>query len=169
MIKQHFAAQTLYDTFITNISNKIGFSILHSEYLIWGIAIYISLLILLGFIHTLTQKYYKKSKQNFFYECDYIIKQLATFQYQNKKNNNINIQLVKTIFDSQSKDYFKEAKNIKIKIKEIENNINQNLIENKQRSKFQKHYKKTKRLMIFSNTIGRIITILTIGTYKVFR
>lgn len=161
--------QTLYDIFVQNISKKTWFSTIWSEYLIWWVSIYFCLLILLLFIHSLIIKTLKSLKQSFFLECDLIIKQIATAQYKNKATENINIQLLNTIFESKSKDYFKESTNIISKINEIKEKTKEIIINDKQKSKLKNLDKRINWLEIISKTIWYTLNLLTIGIYKIFR
>lgn len=161
--------QTLYDIFVQNISKKTWLSTIWSQYLIWWISIYFCLLILLLFIHSLIIKSLKSLKQKFFLECDLIIKQTAVAQYKTKNTENINIDLLKTIFESKSKDYFKESKNIISKINEIQEKSKENIINDKQKIRFRNLDKKINWLETISKTIWYTLNLLTIGIYKIFR
>ena len=160
--------QTIYQSLIDRISNTSWLNIYWSAIFLFIVAVYAVLIIILWSIHNVIKKYYKNNEQKFFLECDQIIYKFAQEQYNIKHHDNINISLMETIFQSNTKNYFLEKNIFENKIKEIENKSWKTIIDQSQRTNFYKYYSKTKILKIISKIIWRTLTIATLWIYRIF-
>lgn len=161
-------SQTIYQWLIDKIWNITWLNIYWSAIFLFIVAVYAVLVLLLWFIHNLIKKHYKNNEQKFFLECDHIIAKFAQEQYKSRHQENINISLMESIFQSETKNYFLEKNIFENKVKETENKIWKTIIDKAQRSNFYKYYNKTKISKIISKIIWLILTIITLWIYKLF-
>lgn len=161
-------SQTMYQLLIDKIWNITWLNIYWSAIFLFIVAVYVVLIILLWSIYNLIKKHYKNNEQQFFLECDQIIAKFAQEQYIVKYPENINIYLMKWVFQSDTKNYFLEKNTFENTVKEIESKIWKKIIEQSQRTNFYKYYNKTKISKIISKIIWLILTIITLWIYKLF-
>lgn len=127
---------------------------------------YILLLAILLYIHSIFLKKQKKIREKLTETYDTMRYNLAQAQY---KNTNIQDNKgIKITREWDKKNYFENEKEIKEELLSIEQQWEQQIISQIQRDSIKKQTHKKNILTIFVQTIGRIITIITIGIYKVF-
>lgn len=128
---------------------------------------YVLLMILLIAIHRRLVKRQKNIHKNLVLLYDTIRYQVAKAQYGTptpQGNEGIN-----KVMTADHKNYLGNATAIKQEVLTIEQKNGQEIISADQRKTIQKQTKKKNILTIIVQGIGRIITLLTIGIYKLFR
>jgi len=126
---------------------------------------YIVIVLLLMFIHSKLIRRQKKTHENLVILYDTIRYQLARAQYE---NSSIEGDWIQIVMDAEHKNYVANAAIIKQEIVSIEKRSGQAIVTDKQRKTIHQQTKKKNRLTIVVNYIGRILTFLTIGIYKLF-
>ena len=127
---------------------------------------YIVLLLLLLFIHSKLLKIQRKTHENVVILYDTLRYQVAKAQYESREVEES--KGIQSVIDTEHKNYLSNAKAIKEEILAIEDQLGQEIISSNQRKTIDEQTKKKNRLTVGVQTIGRIITILTIGIYKIF-
>ena len=127
---------------------------------------YIVLLLLLLFIHSKLLKIQRKIHENVVILYDTLRYQVAKAQYESREVEES--KGIQSVMDTEHKNYLSNAKAIKEEILAIEDQLGQEIISSNQRKTIDEQTKKKNRLTVGVQTIGRIITILTIGIYKIF-
>ena len=137
-----------------------------SEIVLLAILWYIVILLLLIRIHRKLLRKHKKIHENIVALYDTIRYQVARAQYGNETiqaNKWIDI-----ILTSDHKNYLANAKTIKQEIIDIEQKLGQQIITDNQRKIITKQSKKKHWVSTFVQLIGRGITVITVGIYKLF-
>ncbi len=137
-----------------------------AEMLLLVILWYIVLILLLISIHRKLLRTHRRTHENLIASYDMLRYQVAKAQYENPS-----IQDgagIKTVIDAEHKSYLANSAAIKTEIQSIEQTLGQWIIAPEQRIKIQRQTKKKHRLFIFNQLIGRLITLLTVGIYKLF-
>ena len=127
---------------------------------------YVVLLLLLLFIHSKLLKIQRKTHENVVILYDTVRYQVAKAQYESREVEES--KGIQSVIDTEHKNYLSNAKAIKEEILAIEDQLGQEIIPSNQRKTIDEQTKKKNRLTVGVQTIGRIITILTIGIYKIF-
>lgn len=148
------------------MANVSGLAEAEGEILLLVILWYIVVLSLLLFIHRKIIKKQKKIHENIVLLYDTIRYQVSKAQYGNpatQQNKWINL-----ILQSEHKNYLYHTKEIHDEIITIEQQIGQQLVTEAQRKTINKQVKKKKWTYTMMQTIGRGITVITAGIYKLF-
>ena len=127
---------------------------------------YIVLLLLLMFIHSKLLKRQKKTHENVVILYDTCRYQVAKAQYESREVQDT--KGINSVIDADHKNYLTNAKAIKQEILSIEDQLGQEIISPDQRKTIEKQTKNKNRLTISVQSIWWIITVFTIGIYKVF-
>ena len=124
------------------------------------------MLLLLLFIHSKLLKKQKKIHENVVILYDTLRYQVAKAQYESREVEES--KGIYSVIDADHKNYLTNAKAIKEEILSIEDQLGQEIISPDQWKKIDEQTRKKNRLTVGVQTIGRTITVLTIGIYKVF-
>ena len=127
---------------------------------------YIIFILLLMYIHRKLLRKQKKIHQNLVLLYDTIRYQVARAQYGNPAIQES--KWIKVVLESDHKNYLTQAKTIKEEILSLEQKLGQQIISTDQRNVITKQAKKKNTITIFVQLIGWLITLLTVGIYKVF-
>ena len=131
--------------------------------IIWS---YIVVIAILVYIHNKLLKRHKRIHKNLVEMYDTLRYQIAKAQYENPAiQNNKGIKIT---IEADHKNYPANAAEIKQEILSIEQQWGKEIISKEQRDKINSQTKKKNILMLSTQILGRIITILTIGIYKIF-
>lgn len=137
-----------------------------AEIILLAILWYIVVILLLVRIHRKLLRKHKKIHENIVMLYDTIRYQVARTQYGNEAiqaNKWIN-----TILTADHKNYLANAATIKQEIIDIEQKLGQQIITDNQRKIITKQSKKKHWVSTFVQLIGRGITVITVGIYKLF-
>jgi hypothetical protein len=150
---------------VYTIANTNGRSEKQVEIRLLIILGYIVIVLLLMFIHRTLLRKEKKTHENLVILYDVIRYQVARAQYENSSIEGDGIQ---TIINTEHKEYVENAATIKQEILSIEKRSGQDMVTEKQRKTIHQQTKKKNRLTKLVKYIGRTLTILTVGIYKLF-
>jgi hypothetical protein len=118
------------------------------------------------FIHRKLLRKHKRTHENLVLSYDTIRYQVARAQYGNPAIQDS--KGIKVVMESEHENYLANAKAIKEEIFSIEQKLGQKIISDDQWNAITKQTKKKRLLMVFVQLIGRLITLLTVGIYKLF-
>lgn len=148
------------------MANISGRENTQAEILLLIILWYIVVFFLLIGIHRKLLRKHKKIHENIVTLYDTIRYQVAKAQYGNEAIQNSNG--IKSIITSDHKNYLTNAATIKQELLTIEQTLGQQIITQDQRKIINKQTKKKHSVNIFVQVIGRFITVITVGIYKLF-
>lgn len=127
---------------------------------------YVVVILLLMMLHRTLLRRHKRIHENIVLLYDTIRYQLAKAQYGNpniQDSKGINV-----VIESKHKNYVVNIDEIHEEILSIEQKLGQKIISEDQRKIIIKKTHKKKITMTFVQLIGRVITLLTAGIYKLF-
>lgn len=148
------------------VVNMSWWTEVQSEIIVLSILGYLALLFLLLFIHRKIIKKHKKIYENIVFLYDTIRYQVTKAQYGNtaiQQNKWINL-----VLQSDHKNYLSHTKEIKEEIIAIEQQLGQQIITEDQRKNINKQIKRKRWVHTMMQSIGRFITVITAGIYKLF-
>jgi len=90
-------------------------------------------------------------------------------QAEHDKPSQSDLQWIRIILNAKNKDYISHHDEIKNEAEKLERLINQKIIDDNQRNKINKLRKKISNLKKTETILWRIISLLTIFVYKIFR
>ncbi len=137
-----------------------------AELLLVAILWYIVIILLLVMIHRRIVRKHERIHENLVFLYDTIRYQVARVQASNpiiQDNKGI-----KVIMESEHKNYLANSTAIKEEINLMEQKLGQQIVSADQRTTITKQSKKKRTLMILVQLLWRIITVLTVGIYKLF-
>jgi len=127
---------------------------------------YGGVLILLIYIHRKILQKQKKIHEHLVFLYDTIRYQVAKAQYGT--NTIPEGKGIKIAMEADHKNYPANAATIKQEIVDIQQKIEQEIVSNEQRTIITKQSKNKNTRTILTQLIGRLITIITMGIYKLF-
>ena len=148
------------------MANISGLAEPQAEVVLWVILGYILGISLLIFLHNKLLKKHKKNYEHLTLLYDTVRYTIAKAQYNNsiiQESKWINITI-----EADHKSYLANTLAIKQEILSIEQQLGQQIISVDQWMTIDEEVKKTKKTMISIQILGRIITVLTVGIYKLF-
>jgi len=138
----------------------------HVELLLIGIFWYTTIVFFLIAIHRKIITTNKKTHEDLILLYDNIRYHIAQKQYQNPTIQNT--KAIKIPIESQQKNYLANTKAIQEEVLAIEQTLGQTIVSEEQWNTIYKITKKQKRTRQQKQTIGRLITLITGGIYKLF-
>ena len=154
------------NTLIHSIAAKSGRWEAQTEMIIVVVLGCVVTILLLTWIHGKGMKKNKKIHENIVLAYDTIRYQIAKAQYSNPSIQDS--KRIHMITETEHKNYLANQGEIKGKIISIEQFLWQEIIAADQRTKIEKLTQKKKRLTLCTQIIGRFITTITAGIYKLF-
>ncbi len=131
-----------------------------------GILAYIIGIVVLIILHRKITKRHKKIYENLTYLYDTIRYQVAKTQAGNPSIQDN--KGIKVVIDTEHQNYLGNSKAIKEEINSLEQKLGQQIVLADQRTLLVKQTKTKKTLLIFIQLLWRIITVVTVGIYKLF-
>ena len=149
------------------IANISGRTEAKAGMILMGILGYIIGILVLIIIHRKITKRHKKIYENLTYLYDMIRYQVTRAQAGNPSIQDN--KGIKVVVDVEHQNYLANSIAIKEEISSIEQKIGQQIVSAEQRTVLATQTKKKRVLMLFVQLLWRIITVLTVGIYKLFR
>lgn len=128
---------------------------------------YIILLIILIPIHKALVRLLKKRKEKLTREYDTLRYLVAKAQKQSTATTES--RWIKVLFDNAHPDYLRQHVEMKSEILNMETNLWAKIIDDVMRAEIEKKQKKYRKLKTIVNVYGRIVSVITVLVYKLFR
>jgi len=152
--------------FIKNLINIVKFDSLYS-YIILAIIIYVIAIIILSLVHKKVLKQKRELQKECVWEYDNLRYLVAKARSKSNKQSELELWL-KNILNSGKKLYLKNYSLIKEEVWKIEELLWSEIISKDIWSKIEDLQKKISNKDKSQKTFGWILTIITIGGYKIF-
>ncbi len=137
-----------------------------AEIVLLAILWYIVIIVLFVIIHRRILRKHKRLHENIVLLYDTIRYQIAKTQAKNPSIQNNT--WIKIVMDSAHQNYLAKAQEIQEEITDMEQKLGEKIITADQRTSIKKQSKAKRTMMLFVQVIGQIVTVLTVGIYKLF-